>query len=435
MTRLIEKSSWARKDSRSFAFIFDLNRARKADLLDNGQCARFLTKTCITELAQQTNPRTLLGVMKRSQVDFMEPLRNIARSRPLWSHIEQSSKTVEDLWLRLAPTQAGAAEVLQLVRLSEDPLQEFKMWMNVLENCGKRIIFSIQHMERLPGNNFGDGPLKVFMDPPKAFSVFLECNDSLKTVWNMPQDTRTVTIVRVPDLPTEAVKAIFVPSLLSDDTHVNTLLELCGGRIGLLERVIDPLNILNEEQRLQNEEHEQRYRSGTENRPSAESKDLQVDPLIYKREVTLRDSIVNGVFKDEVEKLKTEIDEVIAGFEPLSNLRGSMSEMEFKVLICESVRTITEVLENNSFMAIPAGKSPLDIAHPVVLGLLNANILMSNWAQVARIEAESPLKLFMLKSWYSACIDELSLHERINYNRIHSKNHVHLKRQLEKLVV
>ena len=434
VSRFFDKTIKSAKEVPVIALTFDLENARRSDLSDSGLLARFLTKTCVTQLAQQSNPRSLLSLLRKSEIDLLEPLRTVARSRPLWSHLELHARSFDELWTRIAPTQAAAIEVLQLLRLSEDPVSEFEILNQILEACGKKVLVSVQHLECLPGNDFSSGPLKIFTSPPKTFSVFLECNDSLRTVWKLGNDISANEIVRVPDLPFEAVKAVFVPSLLSDDAHVHALFELCGGRVGLLEKVVTPLNILNEEQKVLNQEQEQRYRSGAENRPSSESKDLQVDPLIFKREVALRESLVTGVFKSEVDNFEESKGNMISQFEPIASLRNGMTDMEFKVFICESLRAVTDMLTSNGFLAIPAGKQPLDIAHPVVLGLLNANILMVNWAPVARIEIESPLKLFMLKTWYSACLDGLSLTQRMRYNSILARNCVHLKRQLEKLV-
>jgi hypothetical protein len=120
-------------------------------------------------------------------------------------------------------------------------------------------------------------------------------------------------------------------------------------------------------------------------------------------------------------------------FGPLVELEGTMTPMEIQVLVGESIRIIASRLRKSACMPLPSELSPLDIAHPVILGLLNANILSIGWIPFPRIVAESPLKLFLLDSWYSAQLEAMSLHERAQYNLILLKNRVHLERQLEKL--
>jgi hypothetical protein len=430
IARFIDKTHKQQKD-KSLAFVFDLKNAKQSELDSPTKLTRFMIKTCIIQLASQTSPKTLFSILGNSGVDFEQAIRQAARDRPLWNHLADTTKSFSDLWFRLVSNQSVAIELLQAIRLSDDHSSDLKTWFDVLSSTQRHVVTCFLHLEKLAVNDFDESVLGQFIRPRDSFTVILECNDSLKTLWNIAQSK----VVHVPDLPIEAVNALFVPSLLSDETHAKTLFEICGGRVAHLQTLVTPLNLLNEEQRIANEEQEQRYRSGKEIRPSAESKELQVDPLVYKREVALRDLLIDGALKSEVDEFTATMEKLSESFTPLTNLRDSMSSAEFKVLICESIRIILSMLESSSFIAIPAGETPHDIGHPLVLGLLSSNILMVNWLPVPRLQIESPLKLFLLKSWYSATLDEMTIPERIQYNLSLSKNRIHLRKQIEKLVV
>ena len=419
------------KSDTTLAFIFDFKLARQSELDDFARLKRLLVRMCVTQLASQMAPKAISSLLVSSNVGIEDSFERLARSRPLWSHLADNSKSMTDLWSKLVHNQASALEILPLLRLAEDPSTELEMWLNILSKSGRRVAVCFLHAEVLPLKDFNRSPLLDFINRRDLFSVVIECNDALKTIWNK-NDGR---VIQVPDLPKEALNAVFVPSLLSDDVHVDTLFSMCGGRVGLLEKLVVPLNILSEQQRLENEQVEQRYRTGKEIRPSTESKELQLDPLLYKREVTLRDMLIDGALKGEVDDFAEKLERMLTSFEPLTAIRASMTDIEFKVLICETFRVVVSILRKNSSITIPAGKTPSDIGHPVILGLLHSNILMVNWLPIPRLQIESPLKLFLLESWFSAYLDDLPLQDRVQYNLSLTKNRVHLSKQIDRLVV
>jgi hypothetical protein len=126
---------------------------------------------------------------------------------------------------------------------------------------------------------------------------------------------------------------------------------------------------------------------------------------------------------------------MLTGFAPLVELRASMTDTEFNVLVGETIRLIASKLSQSSYLPIPAGRSPLDIAHPIILGLLEANILMVHWLPTPRLAIENPIKLFLLEAWYAANLESHSLTDRVNYNFIMTRNKLHLEKQLDKLVL
>ena len=435
--RAVDKLLKGPRDQKPLCFVFDLNEFKKSDLADGRSLAAAFVRALGSQLSQQKPPSDLFLVLSSVVNDFLDRFRNLATSRPLWAHYAKTARSPEDLWNRIVTKPEVAADVLRSMRLAPTPVEELTVYLQLLRSLKQSSSIALLHIEQLDRNVYttpeDDSPISLLLKPDTNINVLVECNDSLKSIWNICVDDADVNVIEVADLPKEAVKAVFVPSLLSDQEHVDALYSIVGGRMALLERLVPPLAILNEEQKIEDQKQEQRYKAGKENRPSNESRELQISPLVYRREVTLCESLVNGVFKEDVDRFHQDMNMLLTRFGPLVDIRERMNETEFKVLVGESVRIIASKWDQTGCIPLPTGMSPLDIAHPVVLGLLNANILQLNWLPFSRIVAESPLKAFLLNSWYSAQLEAMSLTERARYNLISMKNRLNLEKQLEKL--
>jgi hypothetical protein len=342
---------------------------------------------------------------------------------------------MEERWRRFITSQSVAAEALSQLRFHDNPQKEVEMYARILKNTGRVVSVCMFHIEDVPESLLNlrekSGLLSSLTDHT-SFNVLVECNDSLSSIYSICSG-EGANIIEVGDIPREAVNAVFVPSLLSDEVHVEGIYSVTGGRVGLLEKFFVPLTILNEHQKLTDMEQEQRYRSGKENRPSAESKELQVDPLVHKREVAIRDSPIDGILKAETDLFEDAIDRAFNQFQLLIDIRQTMSDNEFKVFVIESVRGIADKIRKNGSLPLPAELSPLDIAHPVILALLKENILMVRWLPCARIVEESALKLLQLDAWSASQLEDLSGPTLIAYNLALMKNRIHISKQLDKL--
>lgn len=414
--------------------VVDLNKFKISEISQTMNLARLLNKEIAVQFARQVTVSGAYKILRSGLSDFEACLTTFTKSAQVWSQFLTSNRSLEDVWNRIMSNQSALVELLPSMRLKENPLEEFEAWVNILKNSSKKVSFALMHLERCNCNLakshvvFG----KLF-DPTNKFNVLAECNDSLKSIWNICDDSLDQNIIEVPDLPIEAVKATFVPQLLSDEFHVRAVYSICGGRIGLLKRLVPSLIQIKEEQKVLDQEQEQLYRSGKENRPSCESRDLQISPLIYKREVAIRDSLFSGALKDQVDDFEGLLQKTFSEFTPIVDLGKSLSQIELHVVICESVRVIADTLAKSGYLSIPAGLSPLDISHPVVLALLSANILTVSWLPYPRLVTESPLKRFLLESWYASEMEEMSFAQRPQFSLVAMRNKKHIQNQIQKL--
>jgi len=240
-------------------------------------------------------------------------------------------------------------------------------------------------------------------------------------------------VIEVNDLPVEAVESVFVSSLLSDSVQVEALYKICGGRVGLLEKFFVPLTTVREQQKIKDMDQEQRYRAGKENRPSSDSKELQVDPLVYQRDVVLRASLVEGVLNEETERFSIAMDKVINETVSLQSQRDSLHPMEYKVFVIESIKRIIDKINSQGSIPLPATLSPLDVAHPVILSMMESGLLMLRWVPFPRIVAANPTVLVQAEAWCSSVLEDLSIPDRVSYNVIAVRNRIHLDKQVDKL--
>lgn len=417
------------------SIIVDFKDLRVSELSSPENSTRTISRFVASTLAEQLQPHLFLQCLRNTGIDVDSVVRESAQTKPMWKNLARSAKSVDELWTRVAQSHSVAADCASAMQLAHDAETELKLWLSAAKSTRRKVFVTLCHIELIERNLLRNSSAGILLEPEYNFKCFIECNDSLSTIWNKCVSGDSDQIIHVPDLPKEAVRAVFVPTLLSDDVHVDLVYSMCGGRVGILEKLVAPLNLLTEEQRIQEQEQEQRYRSGKEIRPSSESKELQVDPLIFKREVSLRESIIDGPLRSDAADFNLAMEAMLTEFEPLVELRASMTNTEFDVLVGETIRLIASKLSQSSYLAIPAGRSPLDISHPIILGLLDANILMVHWLPTPRLAIENPIKLFLLEAWYASNLESHSLTNRVHYNFIMTRNKLHLEKQLDKLVL
>jgi hypothetical protein len=389
------------------------------------ECIRQISR----QMALQLNPTQLFHLFNDHCPQFSDSFIALVSSKPLWKHLQQSAKTLEECWGRIVTSQSIAVDVLSQIRFCDDPRDELISYIELLRSAEIPVSLCLMHIECL-----GKAWTLVDVLCNPAFNVLVECNDPLMCMWVVCGDSgREWNVIEVDDLPKEALAAVFVPALLSDSVQVDILNKVCGGRVGLLQKFFGPLSAMREQQKLQDMEQERRYRSGKENRPSSESKELQVDPLVHQRDVVLRDSFIDGVLCKESERFIEVMDHVLNETASLASLRDNFTPTEYKVFVIESIKGIFDKIRTQGSVPLPASLSPLDIAHPVVLGLLEKGILMMRWSPYPRLVEASPSSLIQIDAWVSAQLEGLGLDERVKYNMIAMRNRIHIDRQLGKL--
>ncbi len=405
------------------------------DVKDIGAVAKRVEGILMKQICSQVSPVKLFHALSEVIPSFDTKFRESVISKPLWAHYARSISSVDELWAKIITSSSVATAALSNIHFADDHIDSLQITVHLIALLGSsNVSLNLLHVEKIAnGSIFKDPLLQTLLC--SSFNTVIECNDTLKSIWSIcDADTSlTQSITEVEDLPKEAVKRIFCPSLLSDETQVDVLFDICGGRPAALEKLIVPLNILNEEQKIENMKQEQKYKSGKENRPSAESKELQLDPLIHKKDVLIRDLLVDGALAESSDQFMETMDNLAETSESLKELKRNASKTDFQVLLGESARNISACIRKNGYLAIPSNLSPLDIAHPVVLALLQTNILTVKWLPYPRIVVGDPLNLFMLETWTASKDESMNMCERIQYNAVLLKNRKHLIRQLEKL--
>jgi hypothetical protein len=154
---------------------------------------------------------------------------------------------------------------------------------------------------------------------------------------------------------------------------------------------------------------------------------------MYERDVVLRDSLIDGVLTEETKAFQIAMDKLMNESVAMQSLRESLTRMEYLVFVIESMKRISDKLHSQGSLPLPASLSPLDIAHPVVLGLFDCGILMMRWIPFPRIVATSPTSLVQMEAWCTSQLEDLPIHERASYNGIAMRNRIHIDRQLDKL--
>ena len=411
MTKLVRKRS-------SCVLLFDFagDEFLPADFVSDSSLALAMSRSISLQLSRQLTPDELWKVFQTTIPGFDDILSRFAIDQPLWSHLWKKSKSPADFWQLLSPLE----RILPTIRLSTDPMKELDMYVQCLSSMKKQVDIAMLHVESIPRIPVivTEGVLSNFFS--SRFNLLVECNDSLRSIWNICEGD--FNLIEIDDFPIEAIEAIFVPNLL-EESHVKTLYSICGGRVGELEKLMVPLNILIEEKKIQDQQQEQEYQTGRQNRPSSESKALQIDTLVHSRDILMRDSLDN-VFKPVVDTFETSMNDIMINIG---------STIEAKVLLIETMRLIGKKLRKNACIALPGGLSPNDIEHPIILALLKHNHLRIAWLPYPRLVVENPIKLLLMESWASAQTDVLPIHQRIQYNIVLLKNKLHLDKQLDKL--
>ena len=426
--RVATKGKQSPQSMSNIAIIVDFERVDHCR--ESEDLVAWIVQQISRQLSLQLDSSRIMMLCLENCPDFGERFNSFISKKPLWNHLTKSCKSVEEAWHRVMTSQPTVAEVLPQLRLATLPQDELGLYIELLKSAKMPVSMCLLHTERVGSSSGSLGPL---MNP--SFNVIVECNDPLMSIWTVcgGDSNREWNVIEVNDLPLEAVNAVFVPSLLSDSIQANTLYEICGGRVGLLEKLFVPLTTLREQQKLRDMDQEQRYRAGKENRPSSESKELQVDPLVYQRDVVLRDSLVEGVLNEQTHSFSNAMDTLLNQTAALSSYRVSLSPIEYRVFVMESLKQLADKIQSQGSIPLPATLSPMDIAHPVILGMMECGLLMVRWVPFTRIVIANPSTLVQIEAWCNSQLEDLSIPDRVAYNVIAKRNRIHLDRQLDKL--
>jgi hypothetical protein len=411
--RALQVINQSRKCPERKIFVIDFAEIRSVTI--EGDMYDEIFKMIIDQLSSQYSASAIYGMLLASMPGFGQRVSELASSKPLWSHFLTKVTTTEELWMKLISTST-VSEILSLVLSSDDRAEDDLIRLVGVFDNNTIIFLHLEKIEKFKIKSI----FKIF----SKFNKLVECNDSLKSIWNITS-IPDINLIEISDLPIEAVNSVFIPNLLNDEVHTDSIYSITGGRMGLLERLVAPLNVMVEEKRLADMKQEHQYKSGKENRPSAESKALAMDPLIHKKDVMIMNSIMEkNSYLKESEEFQEKMDKIMEKFD---------HKIENKLILLETIQLIVNNLKNSKYLIIPSHLSPLDINHPVVTSLLEENIVMVNWLPYPRLVIENPIYLLLLDSFVSGELEALSLADRARYNLVLMKNKTHIAKQLEKL--
>ena len=404
--RIMTKLMRSRKKE-VLGLILDFSEFETTELGSESGLARILCRSIALQISQQVFDDELWGAIQVTIPDFEKTLLDFVSEKPM-----KRLKYSRELWSQLCKSEP---HVFSKIRLDPDPKTELDKQIALLQGLPRRTVaVALLHVECVSTEGFVLNVLKKM----SSFNCLVECNDAIRNIWNICENEGN--IIEITDLPKEAVSAVFVPRLLSDEVHVEALVEICGGRVGLLEKMHAPLTVLIQEQKIKDAMMENEFKTGKELRPSTESRELQIDPLIHKREVLLRDCM-QDIYKEHTQRFASEMEHLL-------------DNAERHLLFVETIRLINHKMKSKGYLTLPAGMSPLQIAHPVVLSLLKANLLRISWLPFPRIVPESPMTSLLLEAWITTQTETFSLSDRIKYNLMLINNKVHIEKQLDKLV-
>ncbi|KAF4657630.1 hypothetical protein FOL46_007345 [Perkinsus olseni] len=275
-------------------------------------------------------------------------------------------------------------------------------------------------------------------------NLVLECDDNITQISLI--DPESHSVVELADFTMESVRHVFVPNLLSDRPtataegragdyqrddagHFDALWRLFGGHPATLRKLSE---YFDEATKMDKAERTKKEMEMREHRKRGKMRDI-VSPCVFEGTIRKNDALRNCatvlMSTDPSAPLRADLaifDEQIAELmnsRPLQNIRrgladlssGSMCPVEYKVIVLESVRHIVKRCTRDGGIVVPAGLTLADIRHPVVVGMLHANLLSCKWKPVPRVQVASVLTRRLLLDWADSEFDAMTPIDKAKY--------------------
>ncbi|KAF4733912.1 hypothetical protein FOZ63_010045, partial [Perkinsus olseni] len=293
-------------------------------------------------------------------------------------------------------------------------------------------------------------------------NLVLECDDNITQISLI--DPERHSVVELADFTMESVRHVFVPNLLSDRPtataegragdyqrddagHFDALWSLFGGHPATLRKLSE---YFDEATKMDKAERTKKEMEMREHRKRGKMRDI-VSPCVFEGTIRKNDALRNCatvlMSTDPSAPLRADLaifDEQIAELmnsRPLQNIRrgladlssGSMCPVEYKVIVLESVRHIVKRCTRDGGIVVPAGLTLADIRHPVVVGMLHANLLSCKWKPVPRVQVTNVLTRRLLLDWADSEFDAMTPIDKAKYNLTAMRNRKDIINQVDHL--
>ena len=268
---------------------------------------------------------------------------------------------------------------------------------------------------------------RLIDDLPRCKSpIIVELSESIAAVH---VKERCDALIEVGDLSEDSVRSLLLPRLISTEHQLDAIKRVCGGRPALLEKLATALDALGPEVAAEKAEDAYLVKTGKTRALASDSSSLEIDALTVKQDRLLEElGSDSSCFADDINRFEDAINSAKSAFEEMTVEDAVLGRVFF-------LETISQLLTALTKLGAVSVRGPLlELRHPVLVKLLQTDILSVRWTPQPMLIAQSTLTLRLLDSFVHATLEEMSLFERSRYNMVLLKNRVQIRKKLDDVV-
>jgi hypothetical protein len=237
-------------------------------------------------------------------------------------------------------------------------------------------------------------------------------------------------VIEVGELSEESVRALLFPKLTQTEPQLTAVIKLCGNRPGLLKKIAAALDALEPAALAQRAEEDHMVKTKQWRALPADSSKLEIDLLGLMRDSLLEEAGADtGAFSSDFEAFQSAISQV-------SDACGETTAENpvlGKVFFLESLSQIQAALKKTSSLCL---RLPvLDVRHPILVKLIQANLLGLRWQPQPVLTAQSVLISNYLDAYVHGSLEGLSVSQRVQYNLVLLRSRHEIRAKLNDAVI
>jgi len=226
-----------------------------------------------------------------------------------------------------------------------------------------------------------------------------------------PAEKHASPAVEVEEWAKELAKQIVLPKVSNDEEAFESIWLAAGGNGALLRKLVERVSTA----RVQQARVERQAERETDEEKRL--RELGEDPTVTTERKTtkMEDALLDVNEQDlgeEVVRFEWAMNQVLASPAMLDFRSSLNNEAHFQVLLCETIRELCK----KPHVAARDPSSLLDITHPILIALLDANLLYPRFQPFPRLTIVSTLHRRLLLSFCDNQYRQLSGRERVEYN-------------------